>query len=156
MKQEADKIDFYDDKNKLSKFSKFSIKWAKKIFSISVIVLFFSIIVMISEYVINLPEIIYIVAAFALIGHMALSTLAIIIYNLRLPEEYLNRFGQENIRKWNGFIKFLEDYTLIDKRDSEEVYIWEEYLVYGVAFGVAKRTINNMNEAYGLGSYIKG
>lgn len=155
VKKEADKLNFYDDKSKLSKLSKFSEKWAKKILMLSMYILAFVIIGIASENIVELPETFYIIVAIAYIIHIILSTLAIIIYNLRLPTEYLSQLGQENIRKWNGFIKFLKDYTLINERESKEIHIWEEYLVYGVAFGVAKETINNMNEAYALEKHIK-
>jgi len=134
IKQEADKIDFYTNDSKLSKFSRFSVKWAKKLFLISAVAFLFGIILGFSEYIIKLPEIFYIIAAFSVIAHVPLAILSILIYNLRLPDEYLSNFGKEKLRKWNGFVKFLKEYTMIDKRQSEEVYIWEEYLVYGVAF----------------------
>jgi len=134
IKQEADKIDFYTNDSELSKFSRFSVKWAKKMFLVSAVAFLFGIILTFSEFIIKLPEIFYIIAAFLLIAHILLSALSIIIYNLRLPDEYLSNFGKENLRRWNGFVKFLKEYTMIDKRESEEVYIWEEYLVYGVAF----------------------
>lgn len=154
VKQEADKVQFYDDNSKLSKFSKFSIKWAKKILILSTYALIFTILGAISEYIVKLPEIFYFIVAFSFFVHITLAAVSIIIYDLRLPDEYLNELGKENIRKWNGFIEFLKEYTMIDKRKSEEVYIWEEYLVYGVAFGVAKETINTMNKAYGFDSYV--
>ena len=44
---------------------------------------------------------------------------------------------------------------LINQRKTEEVHIWQEYLVYGVAFGVAKETIDAMDKAYGFHSYPK-
>lgn len=155
VKQEAEKTNFYDDNSKLSKFSKFSIKWAKWFLIISVIILVLAILGASTEFIIELPEAFYMACAILVFVHMILAILSIIIYDLRLPKEYLNELGKENIRKWNGFIKFLKEYTLINERKTEEVVIWEEYLVYGVAFGVAKETIHNMNKAYGLNSYVK-
>lgn len=155
VKQEANKIEFYDDNSKLSKFSNFSIKWAKKLSILAVLTLVFTIIGVLSEYIVELPEYIYIIFAFSFFVHIALAMLSTIIYDLRLPNEYLNELGNENLRKWNGFIKFLKEYTLIDKRNAEEISIWEEYLVYGVAFGVAKETINTMNKTYGFDTDIK-
>ena len=95
------------------------------------------------------------IIVYLFLAHTTLSILAIIIYDLKLPSEYLSELGEENIKKWNGFIKYLKDYTLINDREVEEIVLWEEYLVYGVAFGVAKETINNMNKAYGLDTYVK-
>lgn len=155
VKKEANKMNFYDDTSKLSKISKFSEKWSKKMFIISICLIIFAMIGIGISEIIELPMMFIGAISFAFIIHLGLATLSVIIYNLRLPTEYLNPLGQENIRKWNGFIKFLEEYTLINERKSEEIHIWEEYLVYGVAFGVAKETINSMNKSYGLDSYIK-
>ena len=151
IKNETAKVDFYSDKSTLSKFSRFSAKWGKRILIISFIILVFVLVGFLSEYVIEISEEFGMVIAIAFFAHMELSMLAIIIYDLRLPEEYLN----ENGEKWLGFIKFLKEYTLINQRKTEEVHIWQEYLVYGVAFGVAKETIDAMDKAYGFHSYPK-
>ena len=49
-------INFYDDNSKLSKFSKFSEKWGKRILMISFAVLAFTILGFLSEYVIEISE----------------------------------------------------------------------------------------------------
>lgn len=155
IRSESEKINFYGENSKLSKFSKFSEKWAKKILRISFAILAFTVLGVLWGYVTEISETFALIVAFSVFVHVILSILAIVIYDLRLPKEYLNELGKENIRKWNGFIKFLKEYTLIDKRKMEEISIWQEYLVYGVAFGIAKESIDAMDEAYGFNSYPK-
>lgn len=155
IKNESNKVEFYDDSSKLSKFSKFSAKWGKRMLIISFCLLIFTILGFLLDYVGGISETFAIVLAISFFIHVVLSIISITIYDLRLPEEYLNEIGKDNIRKWNGFIKFLEEYTLIEHRKSEEVHIWQEYLVYGVAFGVAKETIDSMDKAYGFQFYPK-
>ena len=38
-------------------------------------------------------------------------------------------------KKVFGLEKFLKEYTMLENRNSEEVEIWEEYLIYSVLFG---------------------
>lgn len=155
IKNESGKVSFYHDNSKLSKFSKFSEKWGKRVLNISLVLLSFILVGILSGNIIEISEEFALVVGVLTFINIILSVLGIIIYDLRLPEEYLNEIGNSNIKQWLGFIKFLKEYTLIDKRKSEEVYIWQEYLVYGVAFGVAKETINAMDKAYGFHSYPK-
>ena len=91
IRNESERINFYDDNSKLSKFSKFSEKWGKRILMISFTVLAFTILGFLSEYVIEISESFALVVAFSFFVHIILSTLAIVIHDLRLPKEYLNQ-----------------------------------------------------------------
>lgn len=46
--------------------------------------------------------------------------------------------GKEKARGAYGFKKFLEDFTMIAERETVEVHLWQEYLVYGSLFGIAE------------------
>lgn len=154
VKEETEKLDFYGENTILSKFSKCSVKVAKLlgILSLIIFVIFILYALIIDSFGIDIENISFFLVLFLL--NFGLPILAIIIYDLRLPSEYLNEIGSENIRKWKGFIEFLKEFSIIDERNIEEVYIWEEYLVYAVALGVSKKTIDTMNQAYGFDSYI--
>ena len=155
IKKEADKIDFYQNDNKLSRFSKISEKWVKKLTILSIITAIFGGLgsIFIDTFLID-HEILILLSVIAIFIHMVCAIISIIMLDLRLPTEYLNELGKENVKKWNGFIRFLKEYTIIDTRDTEEIYLWEEYLVYAVAFGIAKKSISQMNQAYGLDFYV--
>lgn len=48
--------------------------------------------------------------------------------------------------KWNAFKKFLKDFSLISQYPPASLVIWEKYLVYGTALGVAKEVLKAMKE----------
>ena len=47
-----------------------------------------------------------------------------------------NRDGAEIVNKINSYKKFLNEYSLIESRELEEVYLWEEHLAYALALNV--------------------
>ncbi|MGB9680314.1 MAG: DUF2207 family protein [Minisyncoccia bacterium] len=48
--------------------------------------------------------------------------------------------------KWNAFKKFLKDFSLISQYPPASLVIWEKYLVYGTALGIAKEVLKAMKE----------
>lgn len=54
--------------------------------------------------------------------------------------------GQENARKLVGLKKFLKDFTLIGEKDTIEVILWQDYLVYGALFGIADRVAEQLKD----------
>ncbi|WNY26572.1 DUF2207 domain-containing protein [Methanolapillus ohkumae] len=47
--------------------------------------------------------------------------------------------------KWKNFEKYLTDYSMIEKYPPSSVIIWDHYLVYAMALGVADQALKNMN-----------
>lgn len=58
----------------------------------------------------------------------------------------LTSFGEEEYAKWRGLYNFLNSETLMDERSFVEVALWEKYLIYATAFGIAEK----VNVAIGL------
>ena len=54
--------------------------------------------------------------------------------------------GQEEARKLLGFKKFLSDFTLISERGSQEVSLWQDYLVFGAMFGIADKVAKELHD----------
>ena len=54
--------------------------------------------------------------------------------------------GQENARMLVGLKKFLKDFTLIGEKDTIEVILWQDYLVYGALFGIADRVAEQLKD----------
>lgn len=46
------------------------------------------------------------------------------------------------IDKWNALRKFLNDFTIINEREMNEIKVWEDYLIYAIAMGVNKKVIS--------------
>ena len=60
-----------------------------------------------------------------------------------IPGKYTLK-GKLYAEKWSKFKKFLEDYSLIKEHPPESIAIWNEYLVYATALGVADKVYKAM------------
>lgn len=47
-----------------------------------------------------------------------------------------------------GLKKFLEDFSVIETRTIEEIVLWEYYLIYAQAFGIATEIQNQFQKLY--------
>ena len=47
--------------------------------------------------------------------------------------------GKSEARKLAGFCKYLKDFTLVGERTTREVGLWNDYLVFGMIFGIADK-----------------
>lgn len=54
------------------------------------------------------------------------------------------RKGRNFELKWNNFKKYLKDYSLLKDHPPQSITIWEQFLVYAIALGVADNVINIM------------
>lgn len=48
--------------------------------------------------------------------------------------------------KWNNYKRFLEDYSLLKEYPPESIIIWEEYLVYATALGIADKVLKSLKK----------
>jgi uncharacterized membrane protein len=77
-------------------------------------------------------------ARFALISSIILGIVAIISFIL--PQKIAGQwttYGEEYDAKWHNFKKYIKDFSLIKEYPPESVAIWNKYLVYATALGVA-------------------
>ncbi len=56
--------------------------------------------------------------------------------------------GQELYVKLIGLKKFLKDFSVIDERKKEELYIWEDYMIYAILFDLPGILDKEVNEQY--------
>ena len=54
--------------------------------------------------------------------------------------------GQQQARNVFGFRKFLQDFTLVDERFSQEVAVWNDYLVFGALYGIADKVARELKD----------
>ena len=54
--------------------------------------------------------------------------------------------GQAEARKVVGFRKFLEDFTIIGERASQEVILWNDYLVFAALYGIADKVAKELKD----------
>jgi len=70
----------------------------------------------------------------------------LIIFAILAPR-FFGRFtpkGMVYYKKWKNFEKYITDFSLLREHPPTSIVIWEHYLVYATALGVAERVIENM------------
>lgn len=63
----------------------------------------------------------------------------------------LNVLTQKGIdlkEQWKGLKKYMEDFSMLDIREVPELVIWEKYLVFATAFGIADKVIKQLKIVY--------
>ena len=65
-----------------------------------------------------------------------LAIIYLISYNVQLNKNPIFRTenGREINRKLEGLKNFIREYSMLDSKMDQEVYIWEEFLIYSVIF----------------------
>jgi uncharacterized membrane protein len=53
--------------------------------------------------------------------------------------------GVEDYAKWKAFKKFLQHFSSIENYEMSSLVLWDDYLPYATALGVAKNVIDNLN-----------
>ena len=56
--------------------------------------------------------------------------------------------GVNEIEAWKGLKKYMEHFSLLNEREVLEIEIWERFLVYATAFGIADKVIEQLKIAY--------
>ena len=82
---------------------------------------------------------------YALLGGVFLVIFSIVL--MRLDDDIFGRWtesGRTFYLKWRNFKKFLKDNSLINEHPPESIVIWNKYLVYGTALGVAEEVYESM------------
>ena len=54
--------------------------------------------------------------------------------------------GQLNARRAIGFRNYLKDFTIIGERKSEEVALWQDYIIFGALYGMAEKVAKDLKE----------
>ena len=72
----------------------------------------------------------------------ALALNAVVV--LLLPAPVWRRRGPElqaSAERWEGFRRYLNDFPRLADKPADTLPLWESYLVYGIAFGIAERVL---------------
>lgn len=78
-------------------------------------------------------------AGWAFLSSIILGLVAIV--SLIMPQRIAGQwttYGEEYDAKWHNFKKYIQDFSLIKDYPPESVVIWNKYLVYATALGVAE------------------
>lgn len=93
-----------------------------------------------------------VINVYILIGVLPFAVISII--NLILTSIELSRiniYTQEGVNeseKWKGLKKYMEEFSMMDKREVPEIAIWEEFLVYATVFGIADKVLKQLKIVY--------
>ena len=71
-------------------------------------------------------------------------TFLIIAYRLKKQSGQfvlLTQYGEEEYNKWRALYNYLNSETLMNEKTVIELPLWEKYLVYATAFGIADKVI---------------
>lgn len=80
--------------------------------------------------------------------------IVVIIRNLMLNSKLIRRFngftqkGVNEQEEWRAFKKYMEDFSYLNEKEVPELVLWEKYLVYATAFGVADKVLKQLKVKY--------
>ncbi|MCR4854062.1 MAG: DUF2207 domain-containing protein [Prevotella sp.] len=58
--------------------------------------------------------------------------------------DYKHQF--EEVRQLIGLKKYLKEFSLLDERHVQEVWLWKDYMIYATLFGIADQVIKDMKQ----------
>lgn len=93
----------------------------------------------------NIHILIYILTALIIAPIFASAIYCFILYSRN------NRLTQKGINEkelWRGLKKYMEEFSLLNEREVPELVIWEKYLVYATAFGIADKVLKQLKIKY--------
>lgn len=99
-------------------------------------------------------QIINIISQSKIFGYLALFVVALFILDIIMSIKANNKidaYTQEGIdeqEKWKAFKKYMEDFSLLNEKEIPDIAIWEQFLVYATAFGIAEKVIKQLKIVY--------
>ena len=60
----------------------------------------------------------------------------------------LTQKGINDKEKWKGLKKYMEDFSLLNEKEVLAIEVWEQYLVYATAFGIADKVLKQLKTVY--------
>lgn len=60
----------------------------------------------------------------------------------------LTQEGMELKEKWKGLKKYMEDFSLLNEKEVPAIEVWEKYLVFATAFGIAEKVLKQLKTIY--------
>ena len=140
---ELKKNKLYDEKGAEEK-RKFSLKVIMNM-SLVLIEIFIGIsLITTLSYFVN--EKILMVGVISVIALTILKTIALMKYNKKIT--VYTQSGTDEKQMWIGLKKYMEDFSMLNEREIPEIAIWEHFLVYATAFGIADKVIKQLKAVY--------
>lgn len=83
-----------------------------------------------------------------------LPMVSILLYSWNLQKKVgkkiavLTQVGSDEKEQWKGLANYMKEFSLLREKEVPQLAIWEKYLVYATAFGIADRVIEQMKANY--------
>ncbi len=62
--------------------------------------------------------------------------------------EVFTQEGIDESAKWKGLKKYMEEFSLLDKREVPEIAIWEKFMVFATVFGITDKVLKQLKIVY--------
>lgn len=116
------------------------------IFSIAILIVAIAYFIILSNY---FPSDAFPLASIAnlLVAFITVFSVVMIIFSSAF-EKVLGRWTPEGrlyYKKWANFKKYLTDFSALKEHPPESIELWDSYLVYATALGVAEEVLKNMS-----------
>lgn len=72
------------------------------------------------------------------------------VYSFKISSRYntLTQQGVDKKEAWTGLKNYMEDFSMMDQKEVPELILWEKYLVYATAFGIADKVLKQLKVVY--------
>lgn len=77
-------------------------------------------------------------------------TITAIVFNIKIQCK-LNIYTQKGVdehEQWKGLMKYMKEFSLLKEREVPELVLWEKFLVYATAFGIADKVLKQLKIVY--------
>lgn len=89
------------------------------------------------------------IKALAVIPYIIVAVIQLIVFCILTSKtNILTQQGTDEHAKWKGLKKYMEDFSMLDKREVPEIIIWEKFLVYATVFGIADKVLKQLKIVY--------
>lgn len=72
----------------------------------------------------------------------------LICSSIKKKANVLTQKGVNSKEKWKGLKKYMEDFSLLNEKEVPAIEVWEHYLVYATAFGIADKVLKQLKTIY--------
>ncbi len=83
-----------------------------------------------------------------------LPLVCLMLYCFKLQKQLRNKIavltdaGRNEKAEWEGLVRYMQDYSKFKEKTVPDLILWEKYLVYATALGIADKVVEQMKAAY--------
>ena len=63
---------------------------------------------------------------------------------IKKSEMFESSKGVDEKEAWNGLKNYMEDFSMMKEKEVPELALWEKYLVFATAFGIADKVLKQL------------